>query len=103
MDQVTLPIAIPSLRELPEGAVFTYRSGRAQVKATMQGDTIYVTASCDSLQALLYQYEKELTKVRNETISETKVEKPPDLFSWKWFVAGCLAGLLLGIIITKQK
>ena len=75
------------LTELPPGAGYSARDGRAavSVRRTEDGD-IEVTATCDSLARLVIVMEEELTRIRSETAAE---EKPPatvrEPSGWQWF------------------
>jgi hypothetical protein len=83
------------LRNLPQGAVYTQKQGQATVSAGIKGDSLIVTATCDSLQHLVYQYEKEITQLKSamEVIEREKEPCPSPL---KWFLYGLLGGGLGG-------
>lgn len=71
-------LIVPSakLKELPPGAAFVQRSGQATAEIRFLHDTLFVTASCDSLQSLVYQYEEELANVSASTkVSEKKLDR----------------------------
>ena len=51
-----MEIPAARLAELPPGASFHGRSGRASVDVSRKGDTLRFYASCDSLQASWYRY-----------------------------------------------
>jgi hypothetical protein len=76
--------------------VYTSRSGRATVTAGIKGDTIIVTALCDSLQQVIYTLEEELTNTRREVMRQ---EKKMTESSLRYFLYGLLAGALLAAII----
>lgn len=59
-------LIVPSakLKELPPGAAFVQKSGQATAEIRFLHDTLFVTASCDSLQNLVYQYEEEIAGSR---------------------------------------
>ncbi len=72
----------------------------------LRGDTLVVTATCDSLQRLVLWYESELTRIRSETKSEisndvqTEEKRPPNPV--RVFILGMVAGLLVGMLLTMK-
>lgn len=86
-DMAVLRMPEASLTELPPGAGYSARDGRAavSVRRTEDGD-IEVTATCDSLARRVIVVEEELTRIRSETAAE---EKPPatvrEPSGWQWF------------------
>ena len=54
-----LIVPVGRLKELPTGAAFMQKSGQATAEIRFLHDTLFVSATCDSLQALVYQYEEE--------------------------------------------
>jgi hypothetical protein len=98
-----LSIPARSLAELPPGAVFTAREGRASIEASFSGDTIYIHALCDSLQQLCQYYESEIVRIRSDiearTVLKTKIETSTDIFSpIKLLLAGFGAGIVSTIV-----
>ena len=70
-----------------------------------ENDTVYVNSECDSLRALLFDYEREVQAMRHD--SQKVVESttsprphPPDRFSLKWFGSGFAAGVILLTIVV---
>lgn len=97
LSTVELKIPAQSLHSLPPGASFSGKKGQAGVKVEAIGDTVYVSATCDSLQVQCERYEKELTRIRSDTdrqVTEIKKNSVQTLFKW------CLTGFLAGIIST---
>ena len=104
---VKLTIPADSLRKLPDGAVYRGKSGQANLTVRNDGSgNIVAEASCDSLQQLVLWYEEELTRIRNETKSETsndvqmEEKRPPNRM--RTFITGVLAGLLAGVLLTLK-
>ena len=102
---VKLTIPADSLRKLPDGAVYRGKSGQTNLTVGTDGSgNIVAEASCDSLQQLVLWYEEELTRIRNETNSETsndvqmEEKRPPNRM--RTFITGVLAGLLAGVLLT---
>lgn len=88
-----------SLRNMPLGARFVTKQGRATADLEVHGDTLIFTATCDSLQQLIYTYEAELKNYKEaeqETVSKTEYNP----FSMKSFLYGLMAGVIL-IILFK--
>jgi hypothetical protein len=84
-----------NLRKLPQGAAYTQKQGQATVSAAVQGDSLIITATCDSLQYLVYQYEKEITRLQS-ALEVIEKEKEPCPSPLKWFLYGLLGGGLGG-------
>lgn len=107
LSKVELKIPTQSLHSLPPGASFSEKKGQAGVKVTASSDTLYVTASCDSLQVQCERYEKELTRIRSDTDRQvTEIKKNTFQTAFKWCSIGFIAGIvstLIVIIIFKRK
>lgn len=104
--KVELKIPTQNLHSLPPGASFSEKKGQAGVKVEAIGDTVYVSVTCDSLQVQCERYEKELTRIRNDTdrqVTEIKKNSVQTLF--KWCLIGFVAGIIstITVIIIKKK
>lgn len=102
--QLTIPM--DSLRRLPQGAVYTEKQGQATVTASRKDDKLVVTASCDSLQNLCYQYEEELVRIRDQLQKEQTKKEPvivPFLSKCKWTAFGFLLAIIILSIIKIIK
>ena len=66
-----LPVS-EGLKPLPQGAVYREQHGRASVEARVVRDTLYIEAHCDSLQQLVWEYERQLA---HDSLREARVEK----------------------------
>ena len=89
-DSLKMKIPLMSLRNLPAGAGYSQRKGRANLTLRVQHDTLYVNASCDSLQRLVSLYERRdslyrrlvaqyaATAQRTDERREKMVKKPPN-------------------------
>ena len=119
--EATVNIPIQNLLDLPEGAGYTSRNGRASVNLHKDGDNIVVTGHCDSLARLCLFCEQEVFRRRSEAdslretisrmealqteketvdhteqnLSESVKEKPPATW-YKWLLAGFITGILAG-------
>lgn len=106
LSKVELKIPTQSLRSLPPGASFSEKKGQAGVKVEAIGDTVYVSAICDSLQVQCERYEKELTRIRSDTDKQvTELKKNTFQTAFKWCSTGFIAGVILTliVIIIKKK
>lgn len=104
--KVEMVIPVENLHNLPPGAAYTDKNGQANVKVTARNDTLYVAASCDSLQVQCERYEKELTRIRSDTDKQvTELKKNTFQTAFKWCSTGFIAGVILTliVIIIKKK
>lgn len=104
--RVEMVIPVENLHNLPPGAAYTDKNGQANVKVTTGNDTIYVSASCDSLSLQCERYEKELTRIRSDTDKQvTEIKKNTFQTVFKWCSTGFIAGVILTltVIIIKKK
>ncbi|MEY8684845.1 hypothetical protein AB9N12_01445 [Bacteroides sp. AN502(2024)] len=104
MSEVSLTLKTDSLLDLPAGASYHVRSGRANLDVSKgaEAGTIVVYASCDSLQRLLEYYERQVGEYKaalDSRTEEVKEEKKPMCVWWKILTA-LTAGLFAGIVIT---
>ena len=105
-----MEIPAARLAELPPGASFHGRSGRASVDVSRKGDTLRFYASCDSLQALCNYYEQRSERYRTaseqaEALLREERERrtSPVTAFYIGFAGGALLIILLYIIIKKTK
>jgi hypothetical protein len=63
-----------NLHNLPPLSGYRAEQGQAKLDVKMKGDTLYITATCDSLQLLVYQKEEELIRIRDQLI-QSEIEK----------------------------
>lgn len=127
-ESAMLNVPIQSLRDLPNGAGYTAKDGRAGVEIRKNGDRIEAIGRCDSINRL-YQYyhdmsmeqrrevdslqwelswlknrhsaqASELESLRDE--STRAREKPPETRHW-WALAGFAAGLGCALPARKLK
>lgn len=102
--KVELKIPTQSLHSLPPGASFSEKKGQAGVKVEAIGDTVYVSATCDSLQVQCERYEKELTRIRSDTDKQvTELKKNTFQTAFKWCSTGFIAGVILTLIVLIIK
>ncbi|MDR3226601.1 MAG: hypothetical protein LBT56_02895 [Prevotellaceae bacterium] len=110
--QSSVKIAITDVENLPNNAQFSNTNGRASVALTRQHDTITVTAICDSLQQLSYNYELLITnyerKIEQQNseikLFETEYKKTKYGFSIiAIFIIGAAVGFIAGGLLSKKK
>jgi len=106
--RVEIAVSVDSLLRLPEGAVYTRRSGQANVRVATRGDTVYVTGTCDSIERRADYYEAMYRTAREaiETLEaehqqEQKRLTSPVAVGVVNLAAGLLAGIVLTMIIKK--
>lgn len=74
----------------------------------ISGDSIEVTATCDSLARQVILLTEELVRIRNETSEEVK-ERPPEVIKeptgWQWFQIwiGRIAVIVLILILIGRR
>ncbi|MGL4331763.1 MAG: hypothetical protein ACRCSR_03020, partial [Bacteroidales bacterium] len=97
--EVRMEIPMENLRNLPYNASYADKNGQAGVNVKIRGDTLLVTATCDSLQREVERLSKEMIRIRSDTLSfekdsiKTRSSTVQTLFNWY------LSGLLSGFII----
>lgn len=92
-----------SLLRLPAGASYHRRSGQAGAEVSLSGDTVFVTATCDSIEREVEYYEalyrnalEALESYHERTIEERKSRKS----GWSIYLSGMCCGVVatLGLI-----
>lgn len=94
-------VVLPS--DLKEGEKIEKKEGQAGLSVEKRGDSIFIEASCDSLQIRVYALEETLKRVKRENgeLKEVVKAAPSRL---TWFSYGALSGLLfLGIVVFFVK
>lgn len=98
--QSYVPLAI-NPNSLKEGESRDKKEGQARVKIVkLPGDSILVTATCDSLEVEFKYLQEKMTRLldRNEKLEKEVKSKPKRI---TWFLAGVFLGLLLGLKIKR--
>ena len=114
MSRVDLGIAVPELMRLPENASYSRKSGRATVDVRLSNDTVYVSATCDSLQRLVEYYERKYQEATRKADTNRKAvitasERGSDTVAVPWMILATLAVPLLlmfgtlALILKKTK
>lgn len=106
---LTLEIPAADLLALPAGASYRGKNGQAGVDVTSRGDTLVVTATCDSLQRLVLWYEEELARIRGDTVSVSEVSETefkrrfnPVQIALVAFIAGMASGIVSTFLIKRR-
>lgn len=105
-EMATIAVPVASLRDLPNGASYTSRQGRATATAHITGDTIYLRADCDSLEIQLkYYYEAYQTASKQAAMyKQVTEERKTRRASTSNYILICLfgAGAIGALIIAKK-
>ena len=98
-----------SLLKLPAGASYHKRSGQAGAVVSLRGDTVFVTATCDSLQREVEYYEeryyaalKALEQQKESVQTKREQRSNPIKIALAAFIAGLFVGVLSTIIILTK-
>ncbi len=110
--RVEMAISKDSLLRLPTGAVFHNKSGQAHAEVAVRGDTVFVTATCDSL-ARQVEYYEELYHNARDALEQSeqllrqqyknKTSASPTWLFTAILMFGCIVGVASTIFVTKDK
>lgn len=124
--QTRLSLPIPSLLDLPDGAGYASRSGRAALSVRRSGDSLLVVGQCDSiarrclflsesleerrheadsLRSVLSRQEREIATRDSLYRAEmaVKEEKSRSSFGWGDMIMAFITGLAAGAVFTFIK
>lgn len=107
--RVEMEIPVENLRNLPEGSSYSEKSGQANVvvKYVPQTETVFVYATCDSLQILCENLQREMLRIRSDAEKEKieiEINNFRSGFRWGAISASLLAiGLVAGWLVIKRK
>lgn len=110
--RVEISIPVDSLLRLPSDAAYTKHSGQASAAVSKRGETIYVTATCDSLQREVEYYEElyyrardALEQHKNDLRTEKERRSEPLANPIVIFIMGLVCGVIstITIIITNNR
>lgn len=99
-----MAIPLPDMKMLPANAGYHARDGQANLDVRVSGDSIYITATCDSLAREVIRLTEELTRIRNDT---ELTQLPPKVINeptgWQWFFIrlGQIAATALALIVAR--
>lgn len=104
VSRVTLKLAKQDVNNLPDGAGYSGKSGQANLKTEIAGDSIFIYATCDSLQQRIEYYESELEKICYETEMHRKtIKKNMVQVAAVCYGSGFLTGITLILLIKLKK
>lgn len=92
-----LTVPMDSLRSLPPGASYRAKSGQAGLNIGYKDGNVLASASCDSLQQLVYILEEELHQARDRLEQKETIKEAPE-FTLKCYLTGVLTGILTVLI-----
>lgn len=69
--KATLAVNLNSLRNIPPGVKVSERNGRATASIEVKGDSLFAHATCDSLKVLVWEYEKQLSRLQAKQEQKT--------------------------------
>lgn len=101
---VRLTAPLDSLRKLPAGAAYTNSSGGLRVTASLEGDSLCVTA--EGLPRLEYRKEESREHVRSGQSESVTVKEPAAVLLWdrlKHGLSGILIAFIFVIIFKRYK
>ena len=87
-------------KDMKDGDVITKKEGQANLTVRKEKDTLYLEASCDSLQFRISFLEEKLTRVnkQNEDLQQ-QIKAAPN--KWNWFFRGLGIGIfLMGVVMV---
>ena len=91
-----LRVSRGELLALPENALYENKKGQATAKIRFLRDTLFVEASCDSLESLVVQYEEEIMRLEESSHEmKQKIRSENTVFLT---VLGILAGAVLSTV-----
>lgn len=102
-----LKLIMPQIESLPVGAGYMHQSDRATINITKaEGDTLYLTATCDSLQREYLRLEEELLRFRDSSThqSVSLMTRGPTGWQSFWIYFGKFSAIIFSfVLIIKMK
>lgn len=90
-----LSIPLETLRGLSEkGDTAKSQSGQASVSATINGDQLNITGTCDELIVENAALKREIAYYKQQSETHEKKVDPPPWFNFKSFILGAACGLV---------
>ena len=92
-----LQIPTARLRDLPPAALYPAKSGQATATVRFLHDTLFVSASCDSLQQLVYDYQQQIERLSQSKQNENRksdCRSTTSFFLFGWLLSSA-ASLLM--------
>lgn len=87
-------------KDMKDGDVITKKEGQANLTVRKEKDTLYLEASCDSLQFRISFLEEKLTRV-NKQNEDLQQQIKAASNKWNWFFRGLGIGIfLIGVVMV---
>ena len=109
MSEVEMEIPMQNLLKLPDRAEYRAKSGQAGASVRVENDTVFVSATCDSLQIMCDYYESLYINYKQgyddlQSQYKNEVKKSPNTIRTAFvsFFAGLVIGVLLTIIVKLK-
>lgn len=102
MSRATITVSVDSLLRLPAEATYRSHSGQASAEVSRKGDTIYVTATCDSLAREVEHYEELYYRARDALENyekEAETQKEKSTLPWGDLITTLGVGFAIGAVI----
>lgn len=98
MSQASLHLDLTDLARMPAGSRYTAKEGQANLEIYQAGDSIHVSATCDSLLFLVESQYREIDRLRQVIDQQNEIiEKPPSL---KEKITDKITYFLFGMVLT---
>ncbi len=109
MSEVKMEIPTENLLKLPDKAEYRAKNGQASATVKIRNDTVYIDATCDSLQIMCDYYESKYNLYKNgyDELRSIKVDanekrSNPIKTVFVSFFVGVVIGILLTIIVKLK-
>lgn len=109
MSEVEMEIPMQNLLKLPDKAEYRAKSRQAGASVRVENDTVFVSATCDSLQIMCDYYESLYINYKQgyddlQSQYKNEVKKSPNTIRTAFvsFFAGLVIGILLTIIVKLK-
>lgn len=109
MSEVKMEIPTENLLKLPDKAEYRAKNGQASATVKIRNDTVYIDATCDSLQIMCDYYESKYNlykngydELRSMQIDTSEKRSNPIKTVFISFFVGVVIGILLTIIVKLK-
>jgi hypothetical protein len=99
VSKAEIKVNIDDLKKLIPGASISETNGQATAKIEIRGDTVYVTAKCDSLLREIERLEAYVSDTKIQSVQETKETKNQISTPFNMFLTGVLTGIILSLLV----
>lgn len=102
-DSARLAVALRVIGNLPDGAGYRTRQGRASAEVKREGDELLITATCDSMERMVEMYDSmyvDAVERLTATENELRTEKEKRTNGIKWMPGVFIAGVAAGVVLT---